>query len=98
FPYTTSSDLPDPHFTSLNQVAGILVLVLFVLGIFSFLRVYTFSVVSERALADLRASVFGKMLALPMEFFDRHRAGELTSRIASDVQSLQETFTTTLAE
>ncbi|HLT80877.1 MAG TPA: ABC transporter transmembrane domain-containing protein [Cyclobacteriaceae bacterium] len=89
---------PDPHFTSLNQVAGILVLVLFVLGIFSFLRVYTFSVVSERALADLRASVFGKMLALPMEFFDRHRAGELTSRIASDVQSLQETFTTTLAE
>src|SRR5690606_12501496 len=36
--------------------------------------------------------------ALPIEFFDRHRAGELTSRIASDVQSLQETFTTTLAE
>jgi ABC-type multidrug transport system fused ATPase/permease subunit len=38
------------------------------------------------------------MIWLPMEFFDRHRAGELTSRIASDVQSLQETFTTTLAE
>jgi len=88
----------DPHFTSLNQVAGILVLVLFVLGIFSFVRVYTFSIVSERALSDLRASLFGKMIALPMEFFDRHRAGELTSRIASDVQSLQETFTTTLAE
>jgi ABC transporter fused permease/ATP-binding protein len=88
----------DPHFTSLNQVAGILVLVLFVLGVFSFIRVYTFSIVSERALSDLRASVFGKMIALPMEFFDRHRAGELTSRIASDVQSLQETFTTTLAE
>lgn len=88
----------DPHFTSLNQVAGILVLVLFVLGVFSFIRVYTFSVVAERALSDLRASVFGKMIALPMEFFDRHRAGELTSRIASDVQSLQETFTTTLAE
>jgi ABC-type multidrug transport system fused ATPase/permease subunit len=88
----------DPHFTSLNQVAGILVLVLFVLGIFSFVRVYTFSIVSERALSDLRASLFGKMIALPMEFFDSHRAGELTSRIAADVQSLQETFTTTLAE
>ncbi|HEX7013913.1 MAG TPA: ABC transporter transmembrane domain-containing protein [Cyclobacteriaceae bacterium] len=88
----------DPHFTSLNQVAGILVLVLFVMGIFSFVRVYTFSIVSERALSDLRASLFAKMIALPMHFFDRHRAGELTSRIASDVQSLQETFTTTLAE
>src|SRR5690606_22323626 len=66
---------PAPHLSSFSQVARILVLVLFVPGIFSFRPVYTFCVVRVRALADLRSSVFGKVLALPTEFFDRHRPG-----------------------
>lgn len=85
-------------FTSLGQVAVVLVLILFAQGIFSFIRVYTFSVVSEKTLADLRERLYAKMVWLPMKFFDSHRVGELTSRITSDVVALQETFTTTLAE
>lgn len=85
-------------FNSLEEVAVVLVLILLVQGIFSFIRVYTFSVVSEKTLADLRAKLYAKMVWLPMKFFDRRRVGELTSRITSDVIALQETFTTTLAE
>ena len=86
------------YFTTLNEVAVILILVLLVQSVFSFVRVYTFSIVSERTLADLRRSLYEKIIWLPMKFFDQHRIGELMSRITSDVVSLQETFTTTLAE
>lgn len=85
-------------FTTLGEVAIVLVLILLIQGIFSFIRVYTFSIVSEKSLADLREKLYAKMVWLPMKFFDSHRVGELTSRITSDVVALQETFTTTLAE
>lgn len=85
-------------FTSLGEVAVVLMLILLTQGIFSFIRVYTFSIVSEKTLADLREKLYAKMIWLPMKFFDSHRVGELTSRITSDVVALQETFTTTLAE
>jgi ABC-type multidrug transport system fused ATPase/permease subunit len=65
---------------------------------FSFTRVYNFSVTSERTLADLRQSIYQKIIWLPLRFFDNRRVGELMSRITSDVGTLQDTFTVTLAE
>jgi ATP-binding cassette, subfamily B, bacterial len=87
-----------PYFSTINQVALALLAILFVQGIFSFTRVYTFSVTSEKTLADLRTAVYQKIIWLPMSFFDSRRVGELMSRITSDVSQLQDTFTFTLAE
>jgi ATP-binding cassette subfamily B protein len=86
------------YFTSIHQVALVLILILFLQSIFSFTRVYTFSVTSERTLADLRQAIFRKMIWSPLSFFDNRRVGELMSRITSDVSQLQDTFTITLAE
>ncbi|MFN3839231.1 MAG: ABC transporter ATP-binding protein [Cyclobacteriaceae bacterium] len=87
-----------PYFNNINQIAGVLILILFVQGIFSFTRVYTFSVTSERTLADLRKRIYQKIIWQPLSFFDSRRVGELMSRITSDVSTLQDTFTFTLAE
>ena len=84
--------------TTVNQVALALLGILVLQSLFSFIRVYTFSIVSERTLADLRLAVYQKIIWLPMSFFDSRRIGELLSRITSDVGTLQDTFTTTLAE
>ena len=86
------------YFTSLNEVALVLLLILFVQSIFSFIRVYTFSIVSERGMADVRKAVYQKIIWLPMSFFDSRRVGELMSRITADVGTLQDTFSFTLAE
>lgn len=86
------------YFDSINQVALALILILLVQSIFSFIRVYTFSIVSERGMADIRRSVYQKIIWLPMTFFDNRRVGELMSRITSDVATLQDTFSFTLAE
>lgn len=86
------------YFSTIGQVVSTLIVVLFVQSIFSFIRVYTFSNVSERGMADVRRAVYQKILWLPMSFFDSRRTGELMSRLTSDVGTLQDTFSFTLAE
>lgn len=88
----------DFFFTSINQIALALIGILLIQSVFSFIRVYTFTFVSERTLADLRQHVYTKNVWLPLSFFDSRRVGELISRITSDVSTLQDTFTFTLAE
>jgi ATP-binding cassette, subfamily B, bacterial len=83
---------------TINEITAALVGVLFIQSIFSFFRVYLFAQVSERSMADVRRSVFSRMVTLPTSFFDSRRIGELISRITSDVSMLQDTFSTTLAE
>ena len=87
-----------PYFVSINEITVALLAILLVQGVFSFIRVYTFSVVSEKSLADLRGSVFRKIVWLPLTFFDSRRIGELMSRITSDVGTLTDMFSFTLAE
>jgi ATP-binding cassette subfamily B protein len=86
------------YFTSIYQVAGILMAILFLQGLFGFIRVYTFSIVVEKGMADLRKAIYQKYIWLPLNFFDSRRVGELMSRITSDVGILQDTFGLTLAE
>lgn len=104
FPYLSGKLLDvaqgktDSYFTNINQVALTMLAVLLIQGVFSFLRVYTFTYVSEHALADLRLQLYSKIIWLPVPFFDNRRVGELMSRITSDVGILYDTFTFTLAE
>lgn len=84
--------------TTINQIALALLGVLLVQAIFSFVRVVTFSVVSEKSLADLRRTLYEKIIWLPQSFYDRHRVGELMSRITADVGTLSDTFSWSLAE
>lgn len=89
---------PGTYFHSINQVALVLIAILLIQAIFSFTRVYTFSITSERSLAGLRLEVYRKIIWQPMSFFDKRRVGELISRITADVSTLQDMFTFTLAE
>src|SRR5690606_5709428 len=86
------------YFESINQVAVALLLILFTQSIFSFIRVYTFSIVSEKGMADVRKTVYSKVIWLSMDFFDNRRVGEVMSRHTSDVGTLQDTFSFVLAE
>lgn len=86
------------YFSNVNYVALALLGILLIQSVFSFIRVYTFSIVSEKGMADLRKSVYQKIIWLPMTFFDNRRVGELMSRVTSDVGTLQDTFSFTLAE
>jgi ABC transporter fused permease/ATP-binding protein len=83
---------------TLNQVTLFFVGVLVAQAIFSFFRIYFFSQVSERAMADVRRATYSKIITLPIPFFEQRRVGELTSRISADVSQLQDVLTLTVAE
>ncbi|GAB3500430.1 ABC transporter transmembrane domain-containing protein [Spirosoma knui] len=83
---------------TLNQVTLFFVGVLIAQAVFSFFRIYFFSQVSERAMADVRRATYSKIITLPVPFFEQRRVGELTSRISADVSQLQDVLTLTLAE
>ncbi|MEP0711710.1 ABC transporter transmembrane domain-containing protein [Algoriphagus sp.] len=84
--------------SDINSIAMILVAILAIQSIFSFFRVWLFALVSERSMRDIRLALYGRLVRLPMTFFDKRRTGELISRITSDVSLLQDTFSVTLAE
>lgn len=83
---------------SINQVAVFFGAILVFQGIFSFFRVYFFSIVSEKTSADLRKKIYDKFITTPISFFENNRVGDLLSRITSDVSAFQAVLSTTLAE
>ena len=83
---------------NLNQIGLALIAILVLQGIMSYLRVIWFAVVSEKGMADVRSSIYQKLIGLPVYFFERNRVGDLTSRISEDVNRLSMVFSTTLAE
>ncbi len=74
---------------------GILVLLQ---GLFSFLRVITMAVVSEKSTADMRNHLFDKIISLPIYYFEQNRVGDLTSKLTSDIVQIQETLNWSMAE
>lgn len=83
---------------TINQVVLVLIGILILQSLFSFGRIYFFSIVSEKSMADIRRTVYSKIVSLPISFFEQRRVGELMSRITADVQALQDVLSFTLAE
>lgn len=94
----SASGKGDFFLQGINQIAFALIGILVLQAIFSYGRIYFFSRVSERSLADLRGAVYEKIIWLPQGFFDSRRVGELISRITADVGTLQDAFAFMLAE
>jgi ABC-type multidrug transport system fused ATPase/permease subunit len=87
-------NLPD----DLSRIAILIMIILFIQAAFSYFRVILFVNVTEKSLALLRQKAYNHLIKLPLRFFEKHRVGELNSRISSDISLLQETLTSTLAE
>lgn len=83
---------------TVNQYMIALVAILLIQGLFSFIRVNLFAVVSEKGMSDLREKLYEKLLSQQLEFFEQRRVGEITSRITADVEKLQTAFSITFAE
>lgn len=88
----------DAIFGSIAQVGFWFAVVLIIQAFFSFFRIFLFSQVSEKAMADIQTALYAKILTLPFTFFEQRRVGELTSRLNADVSQLQNTLSFNLAE
>jgi ATP-binding cassette subfamily B protein len=59
-------------------------------GVTGYLTSYLSGAAAERVGADLRAAVYGRLLALSPRFHDRNRGGDLLTRLTGDVSRIQD--------
>lgn len=85
-------------FTTTKGVMTAIFIVFATQSIFSFFRIYFSSLLTENALNNIRLSVYNKLIYSPIQFFNTNKVGEISSRMATDINLLQDTFNTTIAE
>lgn len=81
-----------------TAICAVLLVVLAVRAGLSFGQTYTFGVVSNRISRSLRSRLYERLLLLPMSYYDRHRTGELISRLSNDVGQLEHAISDMLAQ
>jgi ABC-type multidrug transport system fused ATPase/permease subunit len=63
-----------------------------VAALVGYLVTYLTAATAERVGADLREAVFGRMLGLALPFHDRHRSGDLVTRLTGDVARVEDSM------
>ena len=73
----------------LNLIAGSIVLIFFLRGIFFYGQNYLMSFVGQHVVIDIRGEVFKKLQRLSMAFYDKNKTGTIMSYVTNDVNALQ---------
>lgn len=81
-----------------GRIALLLVAIFGLQAVFNFLRVWLLGLVGEGVVADLRTRLFSHLMDLSPGFFLRRKTGEITSRLASDVATVQSLVSNALAQ
>ncbi len=68
-------------------------LVLLTEFVMSYGQTWLTSLLGQRVMRDLRMEIFGHLQRLSVSYFDRNPAGRLITRVTSDVETLNELFT-----
>jgi subfamily B ATP-binding cassette protein MsbA len=82
----------------LDRVAVLLLVLFAVQGVANYVQVFLLSSTIERVIATLREDVFSHLLRLAPAYFADRRTGELTSRLSSDLTTLQTLMNTWVSE
>jgi ATP-binding cassette subfamily B multidrug efflux pump len=79
--------------TGVAQLAAIYVGLLFFSFLLEFLQTYFMQWTGQKVMFDLRRQIFRHLQRLHVAFFDRNPVGRLVTRVTTDVDALNEMFT-----
>ncbi|MFD1008412.1 MULTISPECIES: lipid A ABC transporter ATP-binding protein/permease MsbA [Oceanisphaera] len=68
----------------------------FLMGLFSFLSSFCMAWVGNHVVLSLQQEVFGKLMNMPVAFFDRHNSGTLLSKVTYDASQVSSAASSTL--
>jgi len=78
------------------RIAASLFLILCLVFLFTFVQTWGASLISQRALKEIRLGLFRKTLYQSTSFLSRHPVGRIVTRLTGDVETIDEFFTTVL--
>jgi ATP-binding cassette, subfamily B, multidrug efflux pump len=79
--------------TGIAQIAGIYVGLLLLSFMLEFLQTYFMQWTGQKVMFDLRRQIFRHLQRLHVAFFDKNPVGRLVTRVTTDVDALNEMFT-----
>jgi ATP-binding cassette, subfamily B, multidrug efflux pump len=85
--------LSNDPWTGISQLAGIYVVLLVSSYVFEFIQTYLMQWIGQKMMFDLRRDIFRHMQRLHVGFFDTHPVGRLVTRLTSDVDAINDMFT-----
>jgi len=88
--------LRGTEISGIVRLAAMFVVILLARFVFGVLQVYLLRYTGQRVMYDMRQEIFGHVLKLPLRFFDHAPVGRLVTRVTSDVQAINELFTSML--
>lgn len=81
--------LASKDMNTLNAIAGGIVVVFFLRGIFFFGQTYLMSYIGQKVIIDIREAVYRHMQKLSLSYYEKRRTGQLMSYITNDVAAVQ---------
>ncbi|XP_067128038.1 uncharacterized protein [Centruroides vittatus] len=90
-------DAAQKSLEKLNETVLILLMIYLVGSIASMVRSWLFTLAGQKFVARLRNTLFSAMINQEVAFFDTNRTGELTNRLSSDTQVIQNCVTVNIS-
>lgn len=95
-PYLTKIAIDDyilkNNFTGLEVIIALLVGSVFIQAAVQYAQTVGTQWIGQRTIYDLRMELFRHLQRLPLQFFDRNPIGRLVTRLTSDIEVLNELF------
>jgi ATP-binding cassette subfamily B multidrug efflux pump len=77
----------------LNGLAALYVVILIVAFAAEYVQTWTMQLTGQRIMFDLRMEIYGHLQRLDLKYYDRNPVGRLMTRVTSDVDVLNDLFT-----
>jgi ATP-binding cassette, subfamily B, multidrug efflux pump len=81
------------NFAGLNKIAILYILTLVFVFALSFAQTWLINLMGQKIMYDLRMQIFRHLQKLDVAFFDKNPVGRLMTRVTTDVDALNELFT-----
>jgi ATP-binding cassette subfamily B protein len=95
---TVDTYIRNRDFGGVLQSAGILLLAYLTGLVATYVQTQQMGSVGRRVLFNLRNALFTKLQALPLDFFNQNKSGDLISRINNDTDKLNQFFSQALVQ
>lgn len=86
--------VPGAHvdFQYIRQILLVLVALYLLSAFFGYIQQFVMATVAQKTVYDMRKDIDGKILRLPLKFFDSRTHGEILSRVTNDVDNIASTL------
>ncbi len=96
--YTIDTYVQAKNYHGVLLNAGVLMVMYITAFIVNYAQMRMMGGIGQRMLFRLRNSVFNKLQELPLDFFNRNKAGDLISRINNDTEKVNQFFSQSLMQ